>query len=124
MNGENSNTTGESPSRGLGPAAGSSIEKGGGASKGPLIGTVIVVLLLIAGGVFFLANRIQEAKEAKTDNTEETATSTALEPDTATLKLQEQGTTDDLSSIEKDATDTDLNNLDKELGTIDTELSQ
>jgi hypothetical protein len=36
MNGENSNTTGESPSRGLGPAAGSSIEKGGGEAQSQL----------------------------------------------------------------------------------------
>lgn len=112
MNGEIPNTGGADLSQGLGPAAGSSIEKGGeSGSKGPLIGTVIVVILLIAGGVFFLADRMKQ-------------TNTELPPDAATLQLQNQSTSTDISTIEADVNSTDLNGLDKELTDIETQLTQ
>jgi hypothetical protein len=112
MNGEIPNTGGADLSQGLGPAAGSSIEKGGqSGGKGPLIGTVIVVILLIAGGVFFLADRMKK-------------TNTELPPDAATLELQNQSTSTDISAIETDINSTDLNGLDQELNSIETELAQ
>lgn len=112
------NTTEINPSQGLGPAAGSSIEKGGGnGGKGPLIGTIIVVVLLIAGGAFILANRIKEGSNAETTPVE-------LGPDAATLKLEEQSASTDISSIEKDVEGTDLNSLDKELGDIEKQIPQ
>lgn len=107
--------------QGLGPAADQSIERGnteGG--KGPLIGTIIIVVLLIAGGAYFLTSRIEENRRAS-----EMASST-LEtevPDPDTTALQTQGTSTDLADIENDALNSDIDNLDKELSNIEAEIS-
>jgi hypothetical protein len=108
-------------SQGLGPAAGQSIERGnteGG--KGPLIGTIIIVILLIVGGAYFLTNRIEENRRAG-----EMASSTleAGVPDPETTALKIQGTSTDLADIENDALNSDISNLDKELDSIESEIS-
>lgn len=107
--------------QGLGPAAGQSIVRGnteGG--KGPLIGTIIIIVLLIAGGAYFLTSRIEENRR-----TNEMASST-LEtevPDPETTALKIQGTSTDLADIENDALNSDISDLDKELNSIEAEIS-
>ena len=44
-------------------------------------------------------------------------------PDAATLKLESQGTSDEVSAIEQDLSATDLTDLDKELSDIEAELA-
>lgn len=117
MNGE-TNSTGTDISLGLGPAAGSSIERGtSGGGKGPIIGTAIIVILLVAGGVFFLANRMKGLDNGNTPATD-------FGPDDAIIKLQDQGTSTLVSDIEANINNSDLENLDKELGSIEAELIQ
>jgi len=90
-------------------------EKGG---IGPLVGIIIIVAVLIIGGLYFWG-----AKLAKDEQQSMTAEEIANQEDPQTASLQQQSASDDLSSIEADVHATDLDNLDKELGNIDTEFS-
>jgi hypothetical protein len=80
-------------------------------SKGALIGTIIVIIILIAGAVYVLANRNGINQQGVT------ATSTEV---TTTETVDTAGTSTDINSIEQDLkgvdNNSDLNNLDKNLG--------
>ncbi len=78
-------------------------------SIGPLIGIVIVIAIIVLGGMYFWGQRVEQ-------------TGNAVEGDTATQSLQNQGTSDDLAAIETDVSSTQLDSLDSELGNIDAEL--
>ncbi|MEK7179877.1 MAG: hypothetical protein AAB706_00195 [Patescibacteria group bacterium] len=78
-------------------------------SMGALIGIIIVIAIIILGGMYFWGQRVDQKENI-------------IEKDTATQSLQNQGTSDDLAAIETDVNSTQLDNLDSELGSIDTEL--
>lgn len=82
-------------------------------SKGPVVGIVVIIILLILGGVYLWQS------EAPTETPVETATTT----DTTTDDLNTQGTSTDESSIEADVNATSLNNLDKESVEIEGQLN-
>jgi len=79
---------------------------------GPVIGSIIVVLLIILGGLYFWGERLNQS-----------GSSSVAAPDPALQSLKTQGTSDEVSALETDAAATDLNGLDKELGDIQKELS-
>ncbi len=90
---------------------------------GALIGAIIVIILLIAGGIYVWSTRIQpqitapENAQTVADNTaalEESATA----PDTMIDTLTSQSSSDEVTSIEADLNATDLNSIDKELQSI------
>lgn len=83
-------------------------------SAGPVLGIIIIIALLVVGGMFVLANRL--AVPALTADEIETA------PDATTDALGTQATSTDLESIEADVNNTNLSNLDAELGQIEAEL--
>ncbi|MEK7652547.1 MAG: hypothetical protein AAB334_01200 [Patescibacteria group bacterium] len=87
-------------------------------STGAIIGSIIIILVLIIGGLYFWGKQIVE-KETQASITPEQILS---ETDTALDSLKTQGSSNKVSDIEMDLNATGLNNLDKELQNIDTEL--
>ena len=75
---------------------------------GPLLGIIIIVTLLIAGGLY-LANMELRNRNATEDARLES--------------LQQQGNTDDLTSIEADLEATELDSLDSGSTELQTELN-
>jgi len=68
-------------------------------SKGALIGSIIVVILLIIGGIYMFKN-------TKVDYDDNTNT-----PDEVVVDLNDQGTSTDLDAISEDLNNTNLDNL-------------
>lgn len=81
-------------------------------SAGPLVAVVIILALIIIGGLYFLKTRSNQSTYVPPETTE----------DSVTASLNQQGTGDDLSSIEADLNATDLNNLDQGAAVIEAEL--
>lgn len=85
-------------------------------SVGALIGSIIIIVIIVIGGIYFWAT---QEKMMPLD------TPTQMENmmgDQSTNMLLEQGTSDELSDIEKDLNATNLNNLDAELNDIQGQL--
>lgn len=76
-------------------------------SKIWLIVTIVIVLIVIAFGLYFWRNAILPSSNKSADEIN---------------TLKQQGTSDNVASIEKDLQATDLNSLDKEVPVIDAEL--
>lgn len=74
-------------------------------SKGALIGSIIIVTILVIGGIYFY----MEEKENAAMKQAEQAQAESLKA------IDQQGTSDDLSSIEADFKATDTTNLDQDL---------
>ena len=87
--------------------------------KGPLIGSIIVILILIAG-LAYLWQNFPGRSEVPADMSAEDIE--AL-PDEAAKSLEYQSSSDEISAIEADLNNTDLDNLDAELDTISAELN-
>jgi len=82
-------------------------------STGPLIGTIIIILVIIIGAFYFLDSVIGKAKEseAPTHN------------DEAMMESKEDSSSDEVSDIEKYLENTDFDAMDKELNDIDAEFN-
>jgi len=80
-------------------------------SMGPLIAVVIILALIIIGGLYFLKTRSSQNVYVPTEAA-----------DSVTASLNQQGTSDDLNSIEADLNATDLSNLDQGAAAIEAEL--
>lgn len=78
-------------------------------SVGPTIGLVIVVILIILGGIYFW-------------NQQQNKDSDSMAVENEAMMIKEQGTSNEVSSIEADLNATNLDNLDQELGNIDADL--
>lgn len=85
-------------------------------SVGALIGSIIVVAVIVIGGIYFWMTRSGETPTA-TSPLGQTVT-----PDQETAALLNQGTSDEISDIEKDLNATNLNNLDAGMNDIDAQL--
>ena len=81
-------------------------------SIGSIIGTIIIIAIIILGGLYFWGKRIEEAK-IKENLVMEQASSTAEENEAAAINSM--SSSDDLSSIEADLNNSNLNGLDSEL---------
>lgn len=82
-------------------------------SIGPLIAVVIILALIIVGGLYFLKERSSQQPYIPP---------AAPAGDSITESLNQQSSTDDLSSIEADLNATDLDNLDQGAAVIEAEL--
>lgn len=80
-------------------------------SVGPLVAVVVILALIIIAGLYFFKQRVDQPTYVPIEQT-----------DVITESLKQQGTTDDLSSIEADLNATDLNNLDQGAAAIEAEL--
>ena len=88
-------------------------------STGAIIGSIIIIIILIIGGLYLWGKQIVE-KETQVSITPEQILS---ETDPVLDSLKNQGVSDKITDIEADLNATDLNNLDKELQNINTELN-
>ena len=73
-------------------------------TKGPLVGIVIIIILLIIGGVYLWQSRTAP----------ETIPQTSTSTDQVVEQLGQQSTSTDLADIEADVNATDLDSLDAE----------
>ncbi len=84
-------------------------------STGAIIGAIIIVVLLVIGGLYFLGQRV---------NKELAPEEILSQPDEITEVLGTQGSSDEIIDITTDlGSESDFGNLDVELGTIDAELN-
>jgi len=88
-------------------------------SAGPIVGSVIIIVILIVGGLYFWGKRLTEADPTLQGPTAEEI---ANQEDPLLDSLQTQSTSDALTDIEEDLLDTNLENLDAELDQIDLSL--
>ncbi|NTV22728.1 MAG: hypothetical protein HGB03_04210 [Candidatus Yonathbacteria bacterium] len=93
-------------------------------SWGAIVGIVIVVAILIIGTFYFWGKELDESGTLPPVEENVTGEDILNRPDPVTEALKEQGTSDDISSIEADLSATDLSGLDTELENIDAELSR
>lgn len=99
-------------------------------SMGPVIGAIIIIVVLVIGGIYFLGNRSVDNGMEGTDHSNVEMDNgmpdgTMMEgdmKDTATEALETQSSSDELEAIEADLEATDLGDLDAELKNIDAEL--
>lgn len=87
-------------------------------SVGPIIGSVIVVLVIVLGGLYLYGERLSDKI-----NQEVPIEDVSTESDQATNDLKQQGSTDDLAEINADLASSDFNGLDAESVAIEQELS-
>ena len=94
-------------------------------SAGPIIGSIIIVLIIVLGGLYLYGDKVGlPSNQDQMQNTEEiTADQISAQVDTVAEELNTQGTTDAIDEIESDLSATDLNALDAELSNISAELS-
>ena len=80
-------------------------------SVGPLIAVIVILALIIIGGLYFLKERASQPVYTPSTTT-----------DNVTASLNQQSSSDDLNSIEKDLNNTDVNNLDQGAAAIEAQL--
>lgn len=86
--------------------------------RGAMIGSIIVILILIAGAIYYFSATASNtvAPAPVTPVVEQAPTPVPQEPsDTTTSQLQQQGSSDNIADIEADATATNLSGLDQDL---------
>lgn len=81
-------------------------------SVGPLAAVIIILVLIIIGGLYFL-NKERSSREIYTPTSNS---------DNITESLKQQSNSDNLDSIETDLKAIDLNNLDQGAAAIETQL--
>lgn len=86
-------------------------------SKGPVIGIVVIIVLLILGGVYLWQSK---SVEVPVNTGDQTTGST----DQLTTELSTQGSSTNPQDIEADVNATNLNGIDQELNQIGAELGQ
>jgi len=83
-------------------------------SSGPLAGIAIIIIVLIAGGIYFWSITVD--KNGKVDQLP--TIQSGGETDAIVNQLNTQGTSDEVTDIEADLNTTDLENLDSELNDL------
>lgn len=92
----------------------------GKSSIGPVIGAIIIVLLLILGGLYVWGEKVNQESSNPEDVTGE-----QYDPsqDAAVIQFTEQGTSDDLNSIEADIQATSLDSIDSAAGNVNASVN-
>ena len=96
----------------------------GGAPKssmGPIIGSIIVVLVVVLGGLYLYGQQL--GNKAPNEEPVVTPKEVSAAADQATISLGAQGSTDSMTEINKDLTATEVSNLDAEMQSVDQNLS-
>lgn len=87
-------------------------------SMGALIGSIIVIAVIVIGGIYFWMTRNGESPVPG----ETPPLGQTVAPDQETAALLNQGTSSEISDIEKDLNATNFDNLDAGMGDIDAQL--
>lgn len=85
---------------------------------GPAIGVIIIILVLVLGGLYFWGERMNKNTQMQNPQIEEMAS-----PDTQTMELEQQSSSDDINSIDADLRATDVNSLGNETTDMNAEAS-
>lgn len=80
-------------------------------SFGPLIAVIVILVLIVIGGLYFLKERSSQEVYIP-----------EIQEDPITESLNQQSSSDDLESIESDLNATDIENLDQGASAIESEL--
>ncbi len=80
---------------------------------GAVIGSAIVIILLILGALYFWGEKLSEQEQTPVQNNSVSATDAVVE------KLNQQSSSDDLSSIEADLNATEWSNPEEGLGGLE-----
>lgn len=83
-------------------------------SVGPAIGIIIIIIIIVLGGLYFWGQRVnnQPALQSQNEN---------VTPGADINELQNQSSSDDVSSIEADLKATNFDSLGTEVNSIDAE---
>lgn len=92
-------------------------------SAGALIGSIIVIVILIVGGLYLWNSKMQEQRMMEDGTMMDKGDTMMMEDpammeDTATADLEAQGSSDEVSDIEADLNTTNLEGLDAEMQQI------
>jgi len=87
-------------------------------TSGPLIGVAIIIIVLIAGGIYFWSTAVNQDE----DGDQLPTIQSGEETDAIVSRLESQGTSDEIADIEADLNTTELDNLDSELDDLLNEL--
>ncbi len=85
---------------------------------GPMIGSIIVILIIVLGGLYYFGSIVAHKKN-------EIDLKRTSEEQSEILKIEKtakQSNTDDIDSIELDLKSTDIDNIDKSISDIDKEI--
>jgi hypothetical protein len=77
---------------------------------GPIIGSIIVIVLIVLGGLYFWGQKLQTEEPIDPER------------DSLTSELSEQSDSDEITEIDEDLDSTELDSLDEDLSTIEGEL--
>ncbi len=88
---------------------------------GQVAGIIIIISVLALGGIYLWGNQYYSKKATNVDTPQINSTT---ETDPVVKNLETQGTSDEVSSIEKDLGTTDLGNIDEDLSNIDSVFTQ
>jgi hypothetical protein len=81
-----------------------------GNHMGPIIGSIIIIVLLALGGLYFWSKELQKEKPAEVEQNPALQGTTTL------------NSSDEVSSIEADIESTNFNDIDADLKSLETEL--
>jgi hypothetical protein len=82
-------------------------------TKGPMVGIIVIIILLVIGGIYLWQSRTAP----------EVINITSTSTDPTTQQLGSQSTSVNLEDIEADVNNTNFDDLDAELDEIETELN-
>ncbi|MAG12540.1 hypothetical protein CL630_01880 [bacterium] len=88
------------------------------AQTGPIIGSIVIIIVLVLGGLYFIGEKVNDEGLFEPSMEE-----IQKAPDEILGTLQEQGASDAVEEIEEDLDATILDNLDAELQNIEVELN-
>jgi|ETNmetMinimDraft_33_1059910.scaffolds.fasta_scaffold03614_4 uncharacterized protein HemX len=88
------------------------------AQTGPIIGSIVIIIVLVLGGLYFIGKKGDD-EGLSNPSTEEIQNA----PDEILGTLQEQGISDAVEEIEEDLDATILDDLDAEFQNIEVELN-
>lgn len=86
-------------------------------SIGPVVGIIVIIALIVLGGLYFWSQRIEVRNEMEAQNVEQSSDSNVQPSE----EFGEQGSSDDVSSIEADLNATDVSSLGNEMDSIENE---
>lgn len=87
-----------------------------GSSIGPLVAVIIILVLIVVGGLYFLKERSEQQIYTPTQTEEQ------VQEDPVVESFSEQSYSDDLGSIERDLNNTDINSVDQGSTQIEAEI--
>ncbi len=87
--------------------------------SGPLFGIIIIIIVLIAGGLYLW---FAEVEETNSENEQLPTIQPSDGTDAVVDQLESQSVSDEIDAIEEDLSATDLDNIDAELDDILNEL--